>query len=123
MRTRIATILVGLSLLVSGCANAVVIAEHTIEAGADEWHAVYSGKLDDCKAAHPPRTPEAEACFGPWYDADEQVGSALAIAVAALRAYWRARSLGQRPSIPATLSALRDALAALPPEAREYFAR
>lgn len=115
-------------ILIAGCANAladrgVVFTEQGLTAAEGFWDQRYYAVLEACSEEHEPRTPEAEACFGPTYDADQKVGAAVLAAVTTLRLYWAARAAGQNPDWGATAAAVAKILRDLPPDARQYFER
>ena len=115
-------------LLLSGCAGWVkdrgmLVTEDGLAAAESAWNAAYTARLDYCKAHYAPRTPEATACFGEWYDADQAVGVAIQAAVMVLREYWTLRAQGKNPSYALALQRANDLLKQLPPKAYPYFVR
>lgn len=102
----------------------MVYTEQGLTAAETQWDGAYHERLDYCRNAHPPKTPAAEACFGPHFDADEGVDLAVRSAVAVLRTYWTARAAGNRePGWQETQAQVAQILADLPPLSREYFER
>ncbi|MEC9048870.1 MAG: hypothetical protein VYA51_12740 [Planctomycetota bacterium] len=104
--------------------RATVWTEQGFEAAELQWEEHYRETLADCRNKYPPRTAEAEACFGPTYDADEHVETAVRSAVALLRTYWTARAAGEKnPSWEETQAQVLQIVGDLPPQARQYFER
>lgn len=102
--------------------NKTVYTSETILEAADvAWDTAYHVKLEACKAKYAPRTPEAEACFGPWYDADAKVRNVMGKVADVLVEYWSARKRGEKPSWPTVAAKVIALLQELPPEAAGYF--
>lgn len=124
----VAVALAVLAAATSGCATArrdrlAVFTEQGLTAAEERWHTNYWRRLEDCRSRFEARTPEAEACFGPTYDRDAQVGVFVRASVALLRAYWVARAAGESPDWRLVMTQIAELAADLPPEAREYFER
>jgi len=92
-----------------------------MEAAELRWDAHYRARLDSCARRFAPRTPEAAACFGPTYRADEAVAAVVHGVVALLRAYWTARAADEPADWIAVARQVQVLLAGLPPEARDFF--
>lgn len=104
--------------------RAVVWTEQGLAAAELQWDEAFHERLRYCRNTHPPKTPAAEQCFGPWYDADEHVDTAVRSAVAVLRTYWTARAAGERePGWTETQLRVAQIVGDLPPQARQYFER
>ncbi len=78
----------------SGCsstyARGAIYIENGLRAGDQAWDDFYNQKLEECKKVAPPKTPEAEACFGDTYDNNIKIEKTIEISVAALRSFWAA---------------------------------
>lgn len=113
----------------TGCSVAlrdrgVVYTELGLTAAAEQWDDAYHERLKHCKASFEPETPEAETCFGEWFDADAKVDTALRSAIALLRTYWTARAAGESdPGWRETSTRVAALIRDLPPVARQYFER
>lgn len=115
-----------LLLLVGGCARAdlaTVYTEDGVRAAEQVWDASYRERLAYCQAQYKPKTPEAEECFGGWYDGDAHVETAVGSIVGILRAYWLARASGGSPSWAEVATQVAAIVNELPPEARAVFQR
>lgn len=115
-----------LALTLAGCARsdlATVYTEDGVRAAEGVWDSGYRERLAYCQAQYEPQTPEAEECFGGWYDADAEVEKAVGSVVAILRAYWVARAAGESPSWSEVAAQVQSILSDLPPEAGAIFSR
>jgi hypothetical protein len=115
-------------LLGTGCAGWVkdrgmLVTEEGLTVAEAAWNAAYYERLSFCKERYAAGTPEANACFGEWYDADEQVHVFVQGAVQIMREYWTLRAAGQKPDFALALSRANALLAKLPPKASPYFQR
>lgn len=123
---RIFAFVISLSLL--GCSalagKATIYTEQGVRLAAEQWDVAYYDQLNFCQEKFPVKgSPEAEKCFGAYFDADGKVATAVRSIVALLRTYWLARSKGMSPDWAETAKQVLAILDDLPPEAREYFDR
>lgn len=100
-----------------------VYTEQGFSAAEEQWDTDYHARLDHCRNTYPPATPEATACFGKWYEADEHVDTVVRAVVGMLRGYWIARAAGEKPDWAKTHAQIVAALLDLPPLSRAYFDR
>ena len=112
------------ALGLSGCAGAnkaTIYTENGFRSAEGEWDQLYRAKAEDCEDEFARNTPEMEACFGGFYDADGKVEDAVRSVVALLRSYWAARAAGGQPDWLAVAKQIDAILAELPPEAARVF--
>lgn len=115
-----------LLVVFSGCAaadKATVWTEQGLAAAEQQWHQAYVERLAYCVSVAEPATPEAEACFGDWYDADAKVQTAVGTSVGVLRTYWTARAAGESGDWAEVARRITEIVADLPPLAAEPFQR
>lgn len=89
-------------VFLTGCtasfyARTAVHTENALRVGNEAWDSHYTEKLENCKEIAPPKTPEAEECFGPTFDQNKKIGIAMESAVAVLRTFWVGYAAGKKP--------------------------
>lgn len=89
-------------VLLTGCtasfyARTAVHTENALRVGNEAWDSHYTEKLENCKKTAPPKTPEAEKCFGPTFEQNKKIGIAMESAVAVLRTFWVGYAAGKKP--------------------------
>lgn len=111
-----------------GCAHlpgdrAMLYTEAGLQAAEARWDQHFYEVLEHCKGLHDPGTLGAIECFGPTYETNEKIETAVRAAVGLLRAYWTARAAGEDPSWDGTSARVAAILGDLPPDVRQYFER
>jgi hypothetical protein len=111
----------------SGCAivqdRGMLVTEDGLAAAEELWDEEFYKQLDRCKSLHPPKTEQAEQCFGAVYDADRAVDFVVKTSVGLLRGYWRSRAAGAKPAYETVLLEVHALIDSLPAVARHFFLR
>lgn len=118
MRQKIAALML---VFCTGCASlyakGAVHTERGLSAANEAWGEFFVEELEHCKEIAPPKTDEAELCFGDIDKIDKEVATAMEIAVAALRSFWIAYAAGADPKdLAKHLAEIERAVRDLPDE-------
>lgn len=96
-------------------AKGAVHTERGLEAADDAWAEYFSEQLEHCKEIAPPKTDEAQLCFGDVDKMDKEIATAVEVAVFALRAFWIGYAAGDDPKeLARLLKEVQNAIQDLP---------